>query len=143
MAPPVDYGGSRGLRPSRQLLGVRFAAVMREPAWDPPSYWVSPKPASGLMSPKSTDGVARAGPLYAVKAISLALDMPADPRCMEPDRTRGDRCVTLVQVVAEDPEGVVGHDDGPVLGVGGARVMKPRRQRQRNLARSRRTATGR
>ena len=108
--------GAGGARPSHQLLGVRFAAVVKEPAWDPPSYWVSPKPASGLMSPVSTDGVTRAGPLYAVKAISLALDMPADPRCMEPDRTRRDRCSKRVQVVANDPEGVVGHSDWPVLG---------------------------
>ena len=105
--------GAGGARPSHQLWrAIRSGRRSRRGTLR--ATGVS-KPASGLVA--GVDGWCDEGrTAHAVKAISLALDMPADPRCMEPDRTRRDRCSKRVQVVANDPEGVVGHSDWPVLG---------------------------
>ena len=86
-----------------------------------PPYWVSPNPTAALKRQQSEKQGRRTGPLEVAKAVSVALGPVADPRCMEPDLTVGDGYMEPVPVVAEDPEGVVGHYQWPVLGVAATR----------------------
>ena len=107
--------GAGGPRPCPQLLGEKFAALMRTPTPRPPTFWISPT-RPGLRRASNPDDGVNLGPLHAARAILVALGTSTTPALMEPGRTVGDAHEPVVVKLAPDPDGAVSHAEWPVLG---------------------------